>query len=259
MTSDNQNELIRKAIAVLESMESGNPEAIVAYIHPDKYVQHNQALLDGRQAMLDALDHLKEMGTKVSIRRALVDGDYVALHSLYDFHGPKIVFDIFRFENGLIVEHWDNLQEAVEKTPSNHTMIDGPVTIQEIDKTDENKVYVKSFVENIMMGKNRDLLTSYFYGDHYIQHDPDIADGLSGLLASVQAMEEQGIEMQYTHIHKVIGQGNFVLTVSEGLIDGEPTAFYDLFRVENGKIAEHWDVIEAILPLEKRKNANSRF
>lgn len=62
-----------------------------------------------------------------------------------------------------------------------------------------------------------------------------------------------------THIHKVIGQGNFVLTVSEGLIDGEPTAFYDLFRVENGKIAEHWDVIEAILPLEKRKNANSRF
>ncbi|WP_103105141.1 nuclear transport factor 2 family protein [Brevibacillus reuszeri] len=259
MDLNTQNELVKKAIAVLESLESGNPEAIMNYVHPDKYIQHNQALPNGRAAMLSALDHLKDLGLKVSIKRALVDGDYVALHSVYDFHGPKIGFDIFRFENGRIVEHWDNLQEMVKKTPSNHTMIDGPVTIKDIDKTDANKTYVKRFVEDIMIGKNRGLLTTYFDGDHYIQHDPHIADGLSGLSAAVRAMEEQHIEMQYTHIHQVIGQGDFVLTISEGLINGEPNAFYDLFRVENGKIAEHWDVIEAILPPEKRKNSNSRF
>ncbi|OIB04967.1 hypothetical protein AK95_15270 [Paenibacillus sp. LC231] len=259
MTSNHQHELVRKAVAVLESFESGNPEAITAYVHPDQYIQHNQALLDGRETMLGALDHLKEIGTKVSIKRALVDGNYVALHSVYHFHGPKIVFDIFRFENGLIVEHWDNLQEMVEKTPSNHTMIDGPVTIKDIDKTDANKAFVRSYVENILLGKNPDLLASYFDGDHYIQHSPHIADGLSGLHTALQALKEKNVEFQYTHVHQVIGQGDFVLTMSEGLFDGQHTAFYDLFRVEDEKIAEHWDVIEAILPAEKRKNSNSRF
>lgn len=259
MTINTKNELVLKAIAVIESLENGNPEAITAYINPDKYIQHNQSLLDGRDAMLGALNHLKEIGTKVSVKRALVDGNYVALHSEYDFFGAKIVFDIFRFENGLIVEHWDNLQEKVEKTPSNHTMIDGPTTIKDIDKTDANKEYVKSFVENILIGKNPGLLTSYFDGDNYIQHSPHIADGLSGLHAAMQELAEKGIKFQYTQVHQIIGQGDFVLVVSEGIFNGQQTAFYDLFRVEDGKIAEHWDVIETILPEEERKNSNSRF
>ncbi|MBB6731476.1 nuclear transport factor 2 family protein [Cohnella zeiphila] len=259
MTGNNQNELIQKAIAVLESLESGNPEAITSYVHPDRYIQHNQALADGRGAMLGALDHLKEIGTKVSVKRAFLDGDYVALHSVYDFHGPKVGFDIFRFEQGLIVEHWDNLQELVERTPSHHTMTDGPDTIRDLDKTEANKAYVQSYVENILGGKNPDLLPSYFDGDRYIQHSPHIADGLSGLGAALQALKERNVEFQYTHVHRIIGQGDFVLAVSEGHFDGRHTAFYDLFRVENGKIAEHWDVIEAILPAEKRKNSNSRF
>ncbi|PAD23536.1 hypothetical protein CHH62_21945 [Niallia circulans] len=259
MTINTKNELVLKAIAVIESLENGNPEAITAYINPDKYIQHNQSLLDGRDAMLGALNHLKEIGTKVSVKRALVDGNYVALHSEYDFFGPKIVFDIFRFENGLIVEHWDNLQEKVEKTPSNHTMIDGPTTIKDIDKTDANKEYVKSFVENILVGKNPDLLASYFDGDNYIQHSPHIADGLSGLHAAMQELAEKGIKFQYTQVHQIIGQGDFVLAMSEGIFNGQQTAFYDLFRVEDGKIAEHWDVIETILPEEERKNPNSRF
>lgn len=133
MTLNNLNELVLKAIGVLESLESGNPEAITNYINPDKYIQHNQALSDG---------------------------DYVANHSVYVFFGHKIGFDIFHFENGLIVEQWDNLPDMLEKTPSNHTMIDGPDTIKDIDKTDSNKVYVKSYVENILVGKNPGLLTS---------------------------------------------------------------------------------------------------
>ncbi|WP_136605703.1 nuclear transport factor 2 family protein [Paenibacillus dokdonensis] len=259
MISKNQNELVLKAIAVLESFESGNPEAITAYVNPNQYIQHNQSLSDGRAAMLGALDHLKQIGTKVSIKRALVDADYVVLHSVYEFFGPKIIIDIFRFEDGLIVEHWDNMQEMEGKTPSNHTMIDGSVMIKDIDKTDANKQLVKSYVENILFGKNPGLLASYFYGDNYIQHSPHIADGLSGLHAALQALNEKNIKFEYTHLHQVIGQGDFVLAVSEGLFNGQETAFYDLFRVENEKIAEHWDVIEAILPVEKRKNSNSRF
>lgn len=65
--------------------------------------------------------------------------------------------------------------------------------------------------------------------------------------------------MTYTHLHKVLGEGNFVLTISEGTFGGKHVSFYDLFRVENGKIAEHWDVVEPILPKEEWKNNNGKF
>jgi len=42
-------------------------------------------------------------------------------------------------------------------------------------------------------------------------------------------------------------------------LGGRHTAFYDLFRVQDGKIAEHWDVLEAIIPKEQWKNQNGKF
>lgn len=57
----------------------------------------------------------------------------------------------------------------------------------------------------------------------------------------------------------MLGEGNFVLTMSEGLFAGKQVSFYDLFRVEAGKIAEHWDTIEAIPPRDQWKNNNGKF
>lgn len=59
-------------------------------------------------------------------------------------------------------------------------------------------------------------------------------------------MEEAGITVEYDEIHMVLGEGNFVLTVREGEFAGDYTAFYNLFRVEDGNIVEHWDVIQKI-------------
>ncbi|MFC5470925.1 stalk domain-containing protein [Cohnella suwonensis] len=247
-----------KAIAVLEGLENGSAEAMLQFVD-EGYIQHNLTLPTGRDVIVQALPSLKAAGTTVSARRILVDGDFVAVHSEYNFGGPKAGFDIFRFENGKIVEHWDNLQTLAANNPSGHSMLDGETKIVDLDKTEENKAYVKSFVENILMGKNPNLLTSYFDGDNYIQHNPSIADGLSGLGAALQAMAKQGIEMKYDQIHQVIGQGNFVLVASEGTFAGNHTAYYDLFRVENGKIAEHWDVLETIPAAEQHANQNGKF
>lgn len=247
-----------KAVAVLEGLENGSPDALLAFVDPN-YIQHNLTLPTGRDVIIGALPSLKASGTAVKPVRVLVDGDFVAVHSEYNFGGPKAGFDIFRFEDGKIVEHWDNLQTLADPNPSGHTMLDGQTTITDLGKTEANKTYVKGFVENILMGKKPELLTTYFNGDNYVQHNPSIADGLSGLGAALQAMAEQGIEMKYDRIHQVIGQGNFVLVISEGSFAGQHTAFYDLFRVENGKIAEHWDVLETVLPQEQHANTNGKF
>ena len=97
------------------------------------------------------------------------------------------------------------------------------------------------------------------YPKRYIQHNSAIADGLSGLGAALEAMAKQGITMQYETIHQVHGEGDFVLTVSEGRFAGKHTAYYDLFRVENGKIAEHWDVMETIPDRSEWANLNGKF
>lgn len=248
-----------KVVALLKSIETGANEP-VAYINPNQYVQHNLGIADGLAGFGEALQQLPPNSAKVNTVRAFQDGNYVFTHTEYNFFGPKIGFDIFRFENGKIVEHWDNLQETPSKpNPSGHTMIDGSVDVQDLEKTEANKDLVKHFVEDILVNGKMDKLAGYFNGDNYIQHNPNIPDNLSGLGAALQALGEQGIFMKYDKIHKVLGQGNFVLVVSEGHFGKDHDAFYDLFRVENGKIAEHWDVIETILPQEQWKNKNGKF
>lgn len=172
----------------------------------------------------------------------------VFLQTVYNFAGAgeQVAFDIFRFDSeGKIVEHWDNLATIAEPNPSGHTQIDGTLDKKDVDKEVTRKI-VADFVEDVLRGENPDKLTSYFDGDNYIQHNISIADGLSGLGAALEGLAKQGIQMIYNKTHFVLADGDYALAVSEGTFGGVPTAYYDLFRVENGKIAEHWDVMETI-------------
>ncbi|MDX8553397.1 nuclear transport factor 2 family protein [Tenacibaculum sp. 1B UA] len=248
-----------KVIALLKSIETGAQEP-VGYINPHKYIQHNLGVADGLAGFGALLQQLPPNSAKVNTVRAFEDGNFVFTQTDYNFFGPKIGFDIFRFENGKIVEHWDNLQEtSANPNPSGNTMIDGAIEIKDIDKTEENKTLVKNFVNDILVNGKMEKLAGYFDGDNYIQHNPNIANGLSGLGKALEYMASQGITMKYDKVHKVLGEGNFVLTVSEGSFANKPTSFYDLFRVENGKIAEHWDVMETIAPKDESKNNNGKF
>ena len=247
-----------KAVALLNSIESGD-QAAVSYVNAENYTQHNLAVADGLEGFGALLQNAPEGGFKVNVVRSFQDGEYVFTHTVYDFFGPKVGFDIFRFEDGLIVEHWDNLTEVAPENPSGRTQISGTNEITDLEKTEENKALVEDFVSTILVSGEFDKLASYFDGDNYIQHNPMIADGLSGLGAAIQEMQKNGITMSYSTIHKVLGEGNFVLVISEGEFAGKPTSFYDLFRVENGKLAEHWDVIETIIPESERKNDNGKF
>jgi predicted SnoaL-like aldol condensation-catalyzing enzyme len=249
----------QQVIGLLKSIETGDAKPAV-YINPNRYTQHNLAVADGLAGFGALLQQLPEGSAKVNTVRAFQDGDYVFTHTDYDLFGPKVGFDIFRFENNLIVEHWDNLQEKpTAPNPSGHTMLDGPTQATDLGNKQANTVLVHAFVHDILVTGNMDKLAGYFNGDHYIQHNPQIADRLSGLGAALEAMAKQGLTMKYDRIHKVLGEGNFVLVVSEGSFGGHHTSFYDLFRVEKGKIAEHWDTIETIPPREQWSNGNGKF
>ncbi len=247
-----------KVVALLKSIETGAQEP-VGYINPNKYIQHNLSVADGLAGFGALLSQIPPNSAKVNTVRSFQDGDFVFTHTDYNFFGPKIGFDIFRFEDGKIVEHWDNLQETSKPNPSNHTMTDGATEIKDFDKTEANKKLVNSFVDDILANGKMEKLAGYFDGDNYIQHNPNIPDKLSGLGATLEALGKQGIFLKYDKIHKVLGEGNYVLVVSEGHFGKDYNAFYDLFRVENGKIAEHWDVIEPIPTKKNWKNNNGKF
>ena len=254
----NKMENRQKVVGLLKAIETGATEP-VGYINPNKYIQHNLGVADGLAGFGALLQALPPNSAKVNTVRSFQDGDFVFTHTDYNFFGPKIGFDIFRFEDGKIVEHWDNLQETAKPNPNGHTMVDGATTSKDLEKTVTNKTLVKNFVCDILVDGKMEKLAGYFDGDNYIQHNPLIPDQLSGLGKALEEWAKQGITIKYDKIHKVLGEGNFVLVVSEGHLAGQHTSFYDLFRVENGKIAEHWDVIEEIPSKESWKNLNGKF
>lgn len=251
-----------KALALIGTFVSGDTEKAKELLAKD-YIQHNLAYGTGADAFVAAIEYLASAPVKTTVNniRAFEDGDKVFLQTVYNFagSGEQVAFDIFRFDaQGKIAEHWDNLAAKAEPNPSGHTQIDGVLEKKTVDKEETRKV-IAGFVKDVLQGENLDKLTSYFDGDKYIQHNTSIADGLSGLGAALEAMAKQGIQMIYNKTHFVLADGDYALAVSEGTFADAPTAYYDLFRVENGKIAEHWDVMETIADKETWKNQNGKF
>ena len=254
---------IQKALELINTFATGDTEKARSLL-AEGYIQHNLAYGTGRDAFVGSVSYLASAPVKTTVNniRAFEDGDKVFLQTVYNFAGAgeQVAFDIFRFdENGLIAEHWDNLAAKAEPNPSGRTQIDGTKELKDLDKTEENRELVKNFLCDVMQGKRSEKTTDYFDGDTYIQHNTGIADGLSGLGAALAALAEQGVRMIYDKTHQVLAQGNFVLAVSEGTFGGAPTSYYDLWRVENGKVAEHWDVMETIADESTWQNQNGKF
>ena len=252
-----------KALALINTFASGDSEKAKELLAPG-YIQHNLAYGTGADAFVGSVAYLANAPVKTTVNniRAFEDGDKVFLQTVYNFAGAgeQVAFDIFRFDaDGKIAEHWDNLAAKAEPNPSGHTQVDGYNSLEDLDKTEENRELIKNFLHDVMQGKAPEKTPSYFDGDTYIQHNTGIADGLSGLGAALEALGKQGIQMIYDTVHQVLAEGNYVLAVSEGSFGGAPTSYYDLWRIKDGKIAEHWDVMEIIAEKDTWQNQNGKF
>ena len=247
--------------AVIEIFRNRDSAAIDRFFS-EPFVQHDPNIADGLPGLRAFVTELANSPTtKVTIYRTVVDGDIVMLHSKYEswpgFSGPVIAFDLFRFKNGKIVEHWGGQAHETGPNPSGHTQVDGPTTVVDREWTEASRTLVYNFKQVVTVELRFDRIDEFIDGDHYIQHASNVSDGAARMKARVSQVEKPGAAPVLIP-RRYIAEGDFVLCLVEARTE-PPTANYDLFRVENGKIAEHWDVLSVIPPQNQRKNTNGPF
>ncbi|MBH0116345.1 hypothetical protein I6E52_05755 [Salinibacterium sp. NG253] len=230
----------------LEGIRDGNyVDAVNKYVG-QRYTQHSTPVRDGKDGFIEFFEDFTTRNPirDIEIVRGFEDGSFVfvqAHQSLNNGEFTYVTADIFDTDDDAkLIEHWDMIAEVEPTSVSGRTPIDGPTEVTDLDKTEVNKQLVSEFAAKVLVGADPSLASTFVHAD-LAQHDAHIADGLDALVnyAAVNGLA-------YKQIHKVIGSGNFVAVLAEAEIAGTATALIDLYRVENGLIAEHWVVSEVI-------------
>lgn len=244
--------------ALLKAIETGEPGP-VAVVDEGRYIQHNPQTHEGSEGLAALFARLAKSSPRVNVVRIFSDGDFVFGHTEYDFSTRRIGFEVFRFEGERAVEHWDNIQPRRGPNPSGHSMVAGPTEVAEPEQSETSRALARRLVEQVLIGAAHEQLAALVDAD-FTEHNPELRDGLASLEAHLAGRDEQGRpHIDYQRLHRVLADGEFALAVSEGARGGVHTAFYDLFRVQGGKVVEHWDTTEAVPPKSEWKNDNGKF
>ncbi len=120
-----------------------------------------------------------------------------------------------------------------------------------------NKKIVLAFYDAALVQRDVDAAVKYL-GDKYIQHNPLAPDGVDGVKGLIKFLKEK-FPQRSSQIKRVIAEGDLVVlhVHAKPTPEDRGTAIIDIFRVENGKIVEHWDVMQPVA--EKAANTNTMF
>ncbi|MEM7330685.1 MAG: hypothetical protein AAF490_01245 [Chloroflexota bacterium] len=241
----------------LEGIRDGKAREAITKYTGVRYTQHSTGVKDGIEGFVEFFEPFIARNPKrdIQIIRGLEDGQYVFLHvyqSLNDGEAQWVTTDFFDTdENDKIIEHWDVISAYADSTPSGHTSIDGPTEITDLDKTEANKQLVRDFVRDVLEGVNPANIDKYISSETYIQHNAEVPDGLAPFKALALSEDRA---LMYKETVLLVGQGNFVATLSRATWDGQEVAQVDIFRIEDGMIVEHWDNSEPVPPKEEWAN-----
>ena len=248
--------------AMTSIFDRKDPSAVDRFF-ADPFLQHDPNIPDGLAGMRQyAAEIAASPQAKIKIYRTLEDGDLALLHSTYEGlngHGASLVaFDLFRFKDGKIVEHWGGQEPEAPPNPSGRTQVDGPTDVADRDKTEENRELVRAFKETVTVQLKFDEVGRFIQDGKYAQHASKVGDGIARMKSRVADVAKP-LRIPVLNPRRYVADGNFVLALIEAHDEGGPTANYDLFRVENGRIVEHWDVLSRIPPREQWKNSNGPY
>lgn len=256
-----QQKLANATNLYMEGIRDGNAQEALDKYTGHRYTQHSTGVADGKEGFLEFFIPFLERNPVRDIRvvRSLVDGQYVFLHVHQDLNNGQYFYvtaDMFDTDdNDKVIEHWDVIQEEIRETVSGRSMVDGPTEIEDEDKTEENRKLITDFMNVVLIGGQLERAAEFISAEQYAQHNPTVADGLEGLLKHAQGLAGQGVVAKYFKVHKILVQGNFAAVLSHTTQNDEDWCFIDIFRMKDGKIVEHWDVQEKILPKEQWNNS----
>jgi predicted SnoaL-like aldol condensation-catalyzing enzyme len=247
--------------AMISIFRDRNASAADRYF-AEPFIQHDPNVADGLAGLKAFVaDVAKSAKTDITIYRTIVDQDIVMLHSKVEgmpgYSGPVIAFDLFRFRDGKIVEHWGGQDAEAGLNLSRRSQVDGPMDVVDRDRTEANRALVRDFKRVVTVELQFDRVNDFIDDDRYFQHASKVGDGIARLKARVSEVAKPDMAPVLVP-RRYVAEGNFVLAVVEART-APPTANYDLFRVENGRIVEHWDVLSPIPPQDRRKNKNAPF
>ncbi len=248
---------IEKVLTVFEGIAHRDADLATKYMNPTKYIQHNPYVADGIAELKDYIHSFPSQNHHLKVIRAFQDGPYVFTQEDGLILGQSTFFDVFRFEDGLIVEHWVFSAKAAPPNESGHTQIDGPTQADPSEDTEKNKSILREYYDVVHIEGDHSKIPQYFSGDYCVRHEPGVSDGVSAFMRDLEAATRGGsLSRTIDEIKFVLGQGDFVFIAAKGTLKTEPCVFIDLYRNEGGKIVEHWGFIEKIPPQEEWKNGN---
>lgn len=248
-------------------------------------IAHNSRERSGRENLKKLLSEKFRQFPEVyaDVKRIVAGGDLVVTQSHYTFRkrdrgndrasGSEAVADIFRLANGKIAEHWNVIQSPIpEKSVNGNTMFDGGSQYKrmmrkektEADET-KNKAVVMLYMREFINGRNLDALDDIMAED-WIAHNPGERNGREALKELAAQWFRQFPEL-HADVKRVVADGDLVAIHSHYTVRKKDRgndraagsgATVDIFRLENGKIVEHWDVVQRPIP-KKSANGNTMF
>jgi predicted SnoaL-like aldol condensation-catalyzing enzyme len=226
------------ALEVLTRAFTDRDPTVVEQLFSVNYKQHNPAIPDGPAAIAKMIPTLTNLRYEPGM--AVAEGNLVMVHGRYTGWGPKpmVAVDIFRVEGGKVLEHWDVLQEEV---PIASTANGNPMFTKPREGELNHKAFVLAAFDALF--NRRDYAAAEkFWSPTYIQHSAHIPPGRDGLFNLVKAAPPT---LRYES-HLIMAEGDYVIAHGRFSGHGRPANWVacDILRIENGLLAEHWDVLQ---------------
>lgn len=243
---------INKVLTVIQGIAERDPDVTTKYMNPKRYTEHNPLAADGVEGLRDYIRHFPPESHHLKILRVFQDGAYVFTQAEGSILGQTVFFDIFRFEDDQIVEHWVFSAKGGPANVSGHTQADGPTQSNRSEDTARNKAIVRAYYETVHISGDHSVIPRYV-SENTIRHEPGVRDGVAAFMRDLEVISQH---RTIDEIELLLGQGDFVFIAAKGTNAGGPCVYVDLYRVESGKLDEHWGFPEDVPPVAEWKNTN---